>query len=309
MQISVAFSFAVLLGLSVLPIQAQVRKLHTRDLTRLSQVQIADYLKRSDVVFIPVGAVESNEILPSDRNYVQPLGMAIAMADELDAVYMPGLIWSYPGTSVVASAGIRMTPTEGTAFLRTLAESLLKQGFRRQIYVSMGHGPAALTIGTLVREFYDERHVPILYINMDTYLPRLNLKPEQRSKLTFGAYHLAGRVEDIPVQGDYGPAESAPAGAVPTDPGLQTLSRLGLTGSLAVGTWLPDVMAHPSGREASLPANASEREAWGREGRAQIVGIVQRMQLRDAVQALSEHDDFTKQVLVPKFGSVLPGVQ
>ncbi len=288
---------------------AQIRKLHTRDLTRLSQVQIADQLKRSDVIFIPVGAVESNEILPSDRNYVLPLGMAMAMAEDADALYMPGLIWSYPGTSVVASAGIRMTPTEGTAFLRTLSESLLKQGFRRQVYVSFGQGPAPLTVGTLVREFYDERHVPLLYINMDTYLPRLNLKPEQRSKVTFGAYHLAGRVEDIPVQGDYGPAESAPAGPVPADPGLQGLSKLGLTGSLAVGSWLPDVMAHPSGREAALPANAVEREAWGKEGRAQITAIVKQMQLREAMQDLRLHDEFTNKVLVPKFGSVLPGVK
>jgi hypothetical protein len=50
-----------------------------------------------------VGAVETNGIMPSDRDYVSPLGMAIAMAEELDALYMPGLIWSYAGTTLVAS--------------------------------------------------------------------------------------------------------------------------------------------------------------------------------------------------------------
>ena len=49
---------------------AQVRKLHTRDMTRLSQVQVADQLKRSDIIFVPVGAVETNGIQPSDRDYV-----------------------------------------------------------------------------------------------------------------------------------------------------------------------------------------------------------------------------------------------
>ena len=289
-------------GLAVPSLRGQIRKLHTRDLTRISQVQLADQLRRSDAIFIPVGAVESNEILPSDRNYVLPLGICMAMAEEVGALYMPGLIWSYPGTSSVVSAGIRMTPTEGTAYLRTLAESLLKQGFRRQIYVSFGQGPAPLTAGTLVREFYDERHVPLLYINMDTYLPRLNLKPEQRSKLTFGAYHFAGRVEDIPVQGDYGATESGPAGPVPVDVGLQGLSKLGLTGSLAVGSWLPDPMSHPSGREAALPANPAEREAWGKEGRAQIVAIVKQMQIAEAMRNLREHDEFTNKVLVPKYG-------
>src|ERR1700750_1895127 len=84
----------------------QVRKLHTRDLTRLSQVQVEDYLKRSDIVFIPVGAVETNGIMPSDRDYVSPLAYAMTMAEEVDALYMPGLIWSSPGTTVVAPATI-----------------------------------------------------------------------------------------------------------------------------------------------------------------------------------------------------------
>src|SRR5437879_12345178 len=91
-------------ALQLAPLRAQVRKLHTRDLTRLSQVQVADYLKRSDIIFIPVGAVETNGIMPSDRDYVSPLAYATAMADELDALYMPALIWSYPGRTMLASA-------------------------------------------------------------------------------------------------------------------------------------------------------------------------------------------------------------
>src|SRR5262245_55422573 len=87
---------------------AQVRKLHTRDMTRLSHVQVADYLNRKDVIFIPVGAVETNGIMPSDRDYVAPLAYAMTMAEETDALYMPGLIWSYPGTTVIASSTIYM---------------------------------------------------------------------------------------------------------------------------------------------------------------------------------------------------------
>ena len=44
--------FTLCLGGSMLttaPAWGQVRKLHTRDLTRLSQVQVADHLKRSDI--------------------------------------------------------------------------------------------------------------------------------------------------------------------------------------------------------------------------------------------------------------------
>src|SRR3954466_11597617 len=114
------------------PLWGQVRKLHTRDMTRLSQVQVADYLKRSDIIFIPVGAVETNGIMPSDRDYVSPLAYAMTMADELDALYMPGLIWSYPGTTMIAQATVNISPTQGVTFLKATAESLMRQGFRRQ---------------------------------------------------------------------------------------------------------------------------------------------------------------------------------
>jgi creatinine amidohydrolase len=290
------------------PLSAQVRKLHTRDMTRLSQVQVADYLKRSDIVFIPVGAVETNGILPSDRDYVSPLGMCIAMADELDALYMPGLIWSYAGTTLVAPATVDITPTEGKDFLRAVARSLLKQGFRRQVYVSMGQGPAALTVGTMVREFYDQEHVPILYIDMDTYLPKLKVTAEQRSKLLYGTHYIAGRIEDIPVQGDYGRKESLPAGEVPEDKGLAGLAQLGYSGSLSLGSWIPDVMAHGGGHEPVLPANAAEREEWGKQGREQVIAIVKQMRLRQAMDDLKQHDEFTNRVLVPKYGTILPGV-
>jgi creatinine amidohydrolase len=290
-----------------MPLAAQVRKLHTRDLTRLSQVQVADYLKRSDIIFIPVGAVETNGIMPSDRDYVSPLAYAMTMADEMDALYMPGLIWSYPGTTMIAQATVNISPTQGIEFLRAVALSLLRQGFRRQVYLSSGQGPAPLTAGTLVREFYDVEHVPLLYIDMDHYLPRLNLPADARGKALYGAHYIAGRIIDLPLKGDYGEAESKAAGPVPENTGYAGLSKLGFAGSLYLGSWVPDVMAHGSGREPALPATAAEREEWGRQGKTQIVAIVKQMRLKEAMEDLRKHDQYTNQVLVPKFGKILPG--
>ena len=116
----------------LLPASAQVRKLHTRDLTRLSQVQVAEQLKHSDIIFIPVGAVETNGIQPSGRDYTWPLAYAQLMAEETGGLYTQGLVWSFPGTTALAPATINNTPTAGTAFLKNLAHSLLRQGFRRE---------------------------------------------------------------------------------------------------------------------------------------------------------------------------------
>jgi len=293
---------SVLLALSL---SAQVRKLHTRDLTRLSQPQVAEALRQSDVIFIPVGAVETNGIQPSDRDYVWPLAYAMAMAEETGGLYMPGLMWSYPGTTVIAPSTIYLPPHTGTEFLKSLARSLLRQGFRRQVYVSASHGPAALTVGTLVREFFEETHVPILFINMDTQLPRLKATPEQIHKTLYGAHWMTGRIEDLPLRGDYGPVEVP---ALPVNTGLATLGRLGFSGSLTLGSWVNDVMAHGSGKDV-LPESAAQREEWGRSGQSELVAIVKRMRLGEAMEALRQHDRYTQEVIIPRLGKTLPGPQ
>ncbi len=290
--------------LTTAPAWSQVRKLHTRDLTRLSQVQVADHLKHSDIIFIPLGAVETNGIMPSDRDYVSPLAYAMAMADDVDGLYMPGLVWSYPGTTLIAQATVNMSPTQGLNFLRAVAESLLRQGFRRQVYISSGQGPAPLTAGTLVREFYDTEHVPLLYIDMDAYLPKLKLPPTARDKALYGAHYITGRIIDLPLQGEYGEAESQAAGPVPENTGLAGLTKLGYSGSLSLGSWQPDVMAH--GRPPVLASSAAQREEWGKEGEAQIRAIVKLMKMQEAMDDLKQHDKFTNEILIPKYGKLVP---
>ena len=66
-------------------------------------------------------------------------------------------------------------------------------------------------------------------------------------------------------------------------------------------------MAHGSGSSAPLPATAAEREEWGKQGQAQIVAIVKQMHLREAMEDLKKHDEYTNKVLVPKFGKIVPG--
>ncbi|MFN0103869.1 MAG: creatininase family protein [Bryobacteraceae bacterium] len=295
----------IVLLAALTPLPAQVRKLHTRDLTRLSQVQVAEVLKRTDIIFIPVGAVETNGIQPSNRDYTWPMAYAMLMAEETGGLYMPGLVWSYPGTTTLAPSSIYTTPQAGTAFLKNLAHSLLRQGFRRQVYLSASHGPAPLTVGTLVREFFEESHVPILYINMDTYLPRLQLSSDQRSRTLYGAHSLAGHIDDLPLRGDYGPRESEPAGPIPANDGLAALGRLGFSGSLTLGSWVPDVMSHGGG-DKDLPSTPAERAAWGKQGEEQLRAIVKRMRMPEAMEALRKHDRYTQELIVPKFFTKKP---
>jgi len=303
----IAFGLTCFIAMAA-PMLGQVRKLHTRDMTRLSQVQVADYLKRSDIIFIPIGAVETNGIMPSDRDYVSPLAYAMAMAEELDALYMPGLIWSYPGTTMIASATVNLSPTNGVTFLKELSRSLIRDGFRRQVYISAGQGPAPLTGGPLAREIFDEERVPILYIDMDLYLPKMKLPQDARSKALYGAHYITGRLIDLPLKGEYGEKEGKAAGPIPENTGYAGLGKLGYAGSLSLGSFVPDVMAHGGGSPV-LAATAAEREEWGKQGQAQIIAIVKQMHLQEAMDNLKKHDEYTNKVLVPKYGKILPNTR
>jgi hypothetical protein len=271
------FGLAVCL-LATASLHAQVRKLHTRDVTRLSQPQVTEYLKHNDVIFIPIGSVETTGLMPSDRDYVSGLAYAMAMADEVQGLYMPGLIWSYPGTSMPGSATIGISPTEGIAFMKATCVSLIRNGFHRIIMVSSGHGPAPMTAGVTLREIFDDYRVPILYIDVDTYLPRLKVEGIQRNRLQYGAHHIVGRMEDYGLKSEYGadPYGDKQEGPVPVNEGYQTLNKLGVTGSLSVGMW---------------------------------VSIVKQMKLPEIVDALKKHYEFTNKVIGPKFDNILPPQQ
>jgi hypothetical protein len=38
-----------------------------------------------------------------------------------------------------------------------------------------------------------------------------------------------------------------------------------------------------------------------------MIAIVKKMHLQEAMDDLKKHDEFTNQILVPKFGKILPG--
>lgn len=261
-------------------------------------------LERGDGIFIPVGAVEANGIMPSDRDYVSALGFATVMAEATGGLYMPGLAHSFPGTAVVGSSPIYMSPSQGLAFLKGLARSLLRQGFRRQVWISVSHGRAVLTVGALARQFFEEERVPILFIDMDQPMVKLDIRREDRSHTIYDAHAITDRLEDIPLKGDYGSDTFTEAGGGPENEGLARLRESDCAGSLTLGSWFPDVLAH----SGSLPlaSTEAERREWEELGRQQIRAIVGRMQLNEAMEALQMHDNFTQKVIVPKFRDRLP---
>lgn len=143
--------------------------MRTRYFTGLTNPEIEQYLKRNDVIFIPVGTVESMGAFPTDLEYVMAEAYALKMAQEADGLVLPHVIFFYPGVTVTGKGSVYIPQEIGLAYLKAIAQSLLRQGFRRQIYIS-AHGPSNQYVSAMVREFFEETKDPILYVEASRLL-------------------------------------------------------------------------------------------------------------------------------------------
>jgi creatinine amidohydrolase len=300
-----AISFIVLFSASLAWPQA-VPQIRTRLLTKLTNTEIEQYLKRNDVIFIPVGTVEPHSEIPLDAEYVGPLAYALKLAEEADGLVLPGMVYFFPDATVVGRGAVHVTPSEGTAYLKVIARSLLRQGFRRQIYIT-GHGPSFQTVSPLVREFFDETHVPIIHLESTAFrrprpvatLPATSTQPNATppsaasafSRLMYGAYAIAGRLEDIPLN------LSEPVPPHPADPGINNLFPLGPQ-SGTVGFYMSDYTDH-TGPAKSV--TAEQRAQYAKEGTEMIEQAVKGIDIKGILQAMRDHDKYTQAHIVPQY--------
>ena len=139
--------------------------MRTRNLCALTNWEAEQYLKRNDVIFIPVGTVELHGPLPMDCEYVGVEALAYKLAKQCDGLVLPHMVYFHPGATDIGRGIVYMSMTDGAAYLRAVAQSLLNQGFRRQVFLT-GHGPAYMTVIPMLTQFLDETKVPLLYLSL-----------------------------------------------------------------------------------------------------------------------------------------------
>ena len=281
------------------------RPMRTRYLTSLTNPEIEDYLKRNDVIFIPVGTVESMGAFPTDLEYTMAEAYALKMAEEADGLVLPHVIYFYPGVTVTGRGSVYISQETGLAYLKEIAHSLLRQGFRRQIYTS-AHGPSNQYVAAMVREFFEETKDPILYIETSRLLrsaQEAGKAPQATESNNFravgyGGYQIVGRLNDVPLSLDI-PMPVSPALPRPPD-SARKLSGLG-----SVGSYEPDAN-HASVRPLNTKITAEERERLGKQGAALIEAAVKAMDVKGVIQALRDEDKYVNGVIVPRYGNILP---
>lgn len=177
-------------------------ELRTRILPRMLNSEVEAYLEHNDIIIVPVGTVEMHGGFPLDSETVISEAYALSMAKSCDGLVLTGLPYFYAGATASGRGTVQVSIREGIDYLSAIARSLLRQGFKRQIYISF-HGPAHMTCSPMVRDFFDETGVPILYMDLSLQMTKsakdLFTSMDSFHAITVGAYQMMGRLDDVPL--------------------------------------------------------------------------------------------------------------
>ena len=252
--------------------------MRTRILGKMLNSEVQEYLQHNDIIIVPVGTTEMHGGLPLDCETVLSEALALKMAESCDGLVLTGLPYFYAGATASGRGTVQVSVRQGIDYLGAIARSLLRLGFKRQVYLSF-HGPAHMTICPMIRDFYDETGVPILYMDCMIHLGKCrDIFPsmDALNDIFVGAYKIIGRLEDIPLVTGFD--HTNPQSCAP----FNDLFGLGFQ-SAAVGYCFGENGDHAP--TADIP-DAATRSAMADSGEEIIRKMVERMNMPHVVEQL-----------------------
>ena len=270
-------------------------QMRTRILPKMLNSEVQEYLSHNDIIIVPVGTVEMHGGLPLDVETNISEAVGLKMAEACDGLVLTGLPYFYAGATASGRGTVQVSVRQGIDYLGAIARSLLRLGFKRQIYISL-HGPAHMTVSPMVRDFYDETGVPILYMDMTMQLfnhardlfqtDKMATDPKAFMKLLdsmfVGAYQIMGRIEDVPLTTEYD------VSAVQSCAPFQDIFNLAYQ-SGAVGYCFGENNDHAP--TTAIP-DAETRQRMADEGQVIIEKLVERLNLPHVVAQLRKLEEY-----------------
>lgn len=254
-------------------------EMRTRILGKMLNSEVQDYLNHNDIIIVPVGTTEMHGGFPLDCETVISEAYAVKMAEACDGLVLTGLPYFYAGATASGRGTVQVSVRQGIDYLGAIARSLLRLGFKRQVYISF-HGPAHMTICPMIRDFYDETGVPILYMdsmmNVGKNQDLLKNFMDDFHCITVGAYQIMNRLDDVPLVTGY--SHSEPQSCAP----FNDLFGLGYQ-SAAVGYCFGENKDHMS--TPDIP-DIETRDRMAKTGAELISKMVERMDMPHVVEQL-----------------------
>lgn len=268
-------------------------ELRTRILPKMLNSEVESYLEHNDIIIVPVGTVEMHGGFPLDSETVISEAYALKMAEACDGLVLTGLPYFYAGATASGRGTVQVSIRQGIDYLSAIAHSLLRQGFKRQVYISF-HGPAHMTCSPMVRDFFDETGVPILYMDLSMQMTKtaadLFKSLDSFHAITVGAYKMMGRLQDVPLTTAY--THQNPQTCAPFDDIFALAYQ-----SAAIGYCFADQKDHMS--TTAIPDEAT-RDRLAAEGEALIDELVRRMDMPHVVDQMRKLEAYNDAVAAAK---------
>jgi len=285
--------------------------MRTRFLNKMTNGEVEDYLVRNDIIFIPLGVIESHGTFPMDVELTAPTGFALKMAEQVDGLILGDLPYFYCGATTCGRGSVKMSISSGVSYLKEIAYSLLQQGFRRQIFISF-HGPAFLTAGTVILDFFHETKVPIAYIDMMDAMKvaaanGCKIERSDIHELFYGGYEILNTKDELVI-----------------DPNAKIMDQDSM---MSAGAESPNIaffeytrkLAHPSGSigfyfsepddhggQFGALRSIEERNEICKRGAKHICDIVNALDIPEFVKQMREVDQWTNDTIRKKYGKHMP---
>lgn len=263
--------------------------MRTRILPKMLNSEVEEYLSRNNIIIVPVGTVEMHGGFPLDSETTVSDAYALKMAESCDGLALTGLPYFYAGATASGRGTVQVSIREGINYLTAIAKNLLRLGFKRQIYISF-HGPAHMTCSPMVRDFFDETGIPILYMDLTMQMLKnaadLFKSMDNFHAITVGAYKIMNRLEDVPLTTEY--EHQKPQSCKKFD------DIFGLAyQSASIGYYFGEKEDHMS--TTAIPDEAS-REKLAREGVEIIEKTVSLLNLPHVVSQMKDLEQYNKEV-------------
>lgn len=302
-------------------------EMRTRNYQSMTNYEIEQYLAENDVIFVPVGNAEMHGAYPVDCEYVMAEAWARLFAEQCKAIFMPNNIYFYAGGTENGRGTVQMSPKDSAEYMYSLSRSLLRQGFRRQVYIP-SHSASTLFMHPVIHQIFFDTKVPMLMLEPRHLFTAKGLTPPfKRARdgqhdvfhikmfsdenglgshaQMFGAYKIVGRLGDMPT------------GTQANVPG--TLSEDGML----LNNFFPDhdIINECSGAHCpapffykdyfnhgspALPETREEIEKEAALGEAEMRRLVSSVDLNVHLDVLKRLDKYVQDEVMPKHGEHLP---
>ena len=165
-------------------------------LDEMTWYEVKKYLERNNIAIIPIGVVELHGEWPLGMEYFTPLAIAKLVAEEVDGVVVPHIAYTFAGATRAGVGTINIQITESVRYIKQVCLSLLENGFKRFLLLSW-HGPASITVSTVVRELFDETGVPFAYIDLERKDLLGGRLVWENDEIWLGVFKVLGRLDIV----------------------------------------------------------------------------------------------------------------